>query len=354
MRQRFIVCAAAAALAVAGADIARAGAPEAITLEGMPPPSPATSERLAEWLAGRGAGFRDFLPDGSLLVSTRFGDVEQVHRVAAPGAAREQLTFYAEPIGSVSAPHSADAAGFVFTKDRGGNENAQIYFYRLADRSIRLLTDGRSLHGSVAWSHDGRRIAFHGTARDGASYDVYVAEVAAPAGAPPRMLVAAQAGRMWEPLAWSGDDRRLLLRQYVSANEAYLYVADASSGALTEVPTWPGAAQEIARAAGRERRARRRRARAGHATRLRHAAAPAAAASARGSRSALRASTSMAAACGWSAMPAASSSSCATSTSRAAPRAASASSCPGTSRTSTSAPTAATSRMRPMSTARAG
>ena len=38
----------------------------------------------------------------------------------------------------------------MFLKDQGGNENAQIYYYRNADRSVRLLTDGKSLHGGRA------------------------------------------------------------------------------------------------------------------------------------------------------------------------------------------------------------
>lgn len=31
--------------------------------------------------------------DRSLLIATRFGNTNQVHRVARPGAAREQLSF---------------------------------------------------------------------------------------------------------------------------------------------------------------------------------------------------------------------------------------------------------------------
>jgi dipeptidyl aminopeptidase/acylaminoacyl peptidase len=237
MRHRFIVRTTATLLATL-CSIAGAAAPESIVLDGAPQPDPALMATLSQWLAGRGASFQGFLPDGGMLVSTRFGEVAQVHRVAAPGADREQLTFGEEPIAGAVAPQAPDAKGFVFLQDRGGNENAQIHYYRYSDRSLRMLTDGRSLHGSVAWSHDGRRIAFHGNGRDGVSYDVYVADVAAAAGTPPRLLVSGT-DRMWSPVAWSPDDRRLLLRQFVSANESYLYVADVASGALTQVPTAP-------------------------------------------------------------------------------------------------------------------
>jgi dipeptidyl aminopeptidase/acylaminoacyl peptidase len=205
-----------------------------LVLDGVPAHDPAVAAKLDDWLAGRGASFRDFLPDGGVLVSTRFGEVEQLHRVAMPLGAREQLTFYPEPVGTALAPQSADAAGFAFLKDRGGDENAQVHWYRFADRSVRLLTDGRSLHGGLAWSRDGKRLAFHGNGRDGVSYDIYAVDVAA--GTPPRLLVAGQ-NRQLQALDWSPGGRRLLVRHFVSANESYLYVADADSGALTRLPT---------------------------------------------------------------------------------------------------------------------
>ena len=153
-----------------------------LVLDGVPPHDPAIAAKLDDWLAGRAASFRDFLPDGGVLVSTRFGEVEQLHRVAMPLGAREQVTFYPEPVGTAVAPQTPDAAGFAFLKDRGGDENAQVHWYRFADRSVRMLTDGRSLHGGLAWSRDGERLAFHGNGRDGVSYDIYVADV----GAAPR------------------------------------------------------------------------------------------------------------------------------------------------------------------------
>lgn len=207
-----------------------------LVLDGVPPHSPTAAEGIDRWMAGRSATFRDFLPDGSLLVGTRFGDTEQLHRVAAPLAAREQLTFAQEPAGAASVPRAAAAPDFVFLSDRGGNENAQLQLFGLADRSVRLLTDGRSRHGSPVWSRDGRRIAFHGNARDPASQDIYVVDVAGQGA--PRLVVSAQ-GRTWSPLDWSPDDQKLLLLDFVSITEARLFIADVATGALTPVPVVP-------------------------------------------------------------------------------------------------------------------
>src|SRR5471032_2083973 len=189
-----------------------------LILEGIPAADPALAERLERYLHARQASFLDWLPDGGMLIATRFGDVEQIHRLAAPLGMREQLTFYTEPVTAARAPEAAGAEGFAFLKDRGGDENAQVYYYRLADHSVRLITDGKSLHGSVVWAHDGKRIAFYGNERDGVSFDVYAADVAA--GAAPRLVVGGH-DATWYPLDWSIDDQKLLLWKYFSFSESY-------------------------------------------------------------------------------------------------------------------------------------
>ena len=197
-----------------------------LVLEGVPPRDPAMTERVGRYLNGRNARFLDWQPDGALLVATRFGDVDQVHRVATPLGDREQLTFYPEPI-TVAA---ANSNGFVFLKDKGGDENSQIYYYRNADRSTRLLTDGKSLNGSPVWAHDGKRLAFHSNARDGISYDIYVVDV--DSNTPPRLAIGGKQDT-WYPLDWSPDDTKLLLWRYISINESYLFVADVNTGTVT-------------------------------------------------------------------------------------------------------------------------
>ncbi|HEV7713949.1 MAG TPA: alpha/beta fold hydrolase [Steroidobacteraceae bacterium] len=218
-----------------------------LVLEGVPARDPALSERLGRYLNARQAKFLDWLPDGGMLIATRFGDVDQVHRVAAPLGLREQLTFYPDPIGVARAP-ATNPDGFVFLKDRGGDENSQIYYYRASDRSTRLLTDGKSLNGSPVWSHDGKRLAFNSNARDGVSYDIYVAEVASSSA--PRLAIGGQQ-ETWYPLDWSPDDSKLLLWRYVSVNESYLFVADVISGTIT--PLEGDAAEKANSGRGRQK-----------------------------------------------------------------------------------------------------
>ncbi|MEY3713582.1 MAG: hypothetical protein RL321_1202 [Pseudomonadota bacterium] len=204
-----------------------------LVLDGVPTHSPRVVATLDKWLAGRSASFRDFLPDGSMLVSTRFGDAEQIHRVERPLATREQITFEAEPISLALANPTAAPAQFLYARDRGGDENAQLYLHELQTRTTRLLTDGKSRHGGALWSRDGRYLAFQSNARNGINQDVYVLEVAT--AAPPRLVVSSQ-GQTWQPLDWSPDGTRLLLLDYRSVTDADLYVADIAKGSTTRLP----------------------------------------------------------------------------------------------------------------------
>ena len=225
--------------AAAGADLASPGLPHVergnLVFEGIPKPDPEIAARLEHYQQSRSAVFLDWMADGSMLIATRFGDVEQVHRLAAPLGMREQLTYSADPITIARAPQTGPAARFVFLKDEDGDENSQLYYYA-GPGTIRQLTQGKFIHGNPLWSNDGKHVAFYGDDRDGASYDVYVADIDPTAATlpAPRLVVGGQQDT-WYPLDWSLDDRKLLLWKYLSVNESYLYIADLYTGTLTPV-----------------------------------------------------------------------------------------------------------------------
>jgi len=203
-----------------------------LVLDNIPAVDTPLTARLEDYMNSRGASFVDWLPGGGLLISTRFGDTEQIHRVMMPMGDREQLTFAREPVSVARAPQSSVAPGFVFLRDQGGNENSQVHYFDLNSRAIRMLTGGSGVHGGLVWSHDGRRVAFHGTARDGVSFDLYIAEPAS--NSPPRLIYNGFQ-KSWSVQDWSPDDSKLLIRNYVSANESHLFVMDIATAALTPI-----------------------------------------------------------------------------------------------------------------------
>ncbi|MFZ9994268.1 MAG: S9 family peptidase [Steroidobacteraceae bacterium] len=190
----------------------------------IPPVPVRIQQQLAPWLEVRSASFQDFLPGGGILISTRFGNVSQLHRVAAPLAAREQLTFGTEPVAAAR----TSASGIIFSRDAGGNEQAQLWQTPRQGGAEQLLTDCRSRHGSAQISFDGKQIAFFSNARNGRDQDIYVRDID---GGTARLLVAGQ-GQTWQPLDWSRDGRQLLLRNFISVTESELHIVDVTRGQL--------------------------------------------------------------------------------------------------------------------------
>ena len=68
------------------------------------------SSTLPRHLQSRSAQFVDWLSDGSMLIATRFGDTQQIHRVSMPLGAREQVSFAADGVVAAQArPYASDA-----------------------------------------------------------------------------------------------------------------------------------------------------------------------------------------------------------------------------------------------------
>ncbi|MDZ4271314.1 MAG: S9 family peptidase, partial [Erythrobacter sp.] len=138
--------------------------PAAMTAEDMPPIPLALAERARPYLEARGAGFAGWDPNArAVLISTRFANVSQLHRVEMPLGARTQISFEAEPVSGGYAPGKGDI--ILVTKDRGGDEYFQLH--TLKDGRLTLLTDGKSRNGLNAWSKDGELIGYSSTARNG-------------------------------------------------------------------------------------------------------------------------------------------------------------------------------------------
>ena len=198
-----------------------------LIFDGIPPLDTGLAAQVRRYEQWRQATFLDWLPDGSMLVATRFGAESQVHRIAAPLGMREQLTFGDGPVIEARAPQSG--AGFVFLRQTDGYP--QLFDYPGVGQA-RQITQGNYLHGSPVWSHDGKRVAFYGTDRTGLNDDIYVVNVAA--GTRPQLVVAGSAGS-WRPLDWWQDDSKLLLLNTTSAQKSALFVAEVATGALTPV-----------------------------------------------------------------------------------------------------------------------
>lgn len=203
--------------------------PAALTAEDMPRVPLALAERARPYLEARAAGFAGWDPNTrAVLISTRFANVSQLHRVATPMGARTQISFEAEPVRGSYAPVKGDI--ILAMKDRGGDEYFQLY--TLKDGRLTLLTDGQSRNSMNTWSHDGQLIGFTSTRRNGIDSDVYVMDPRDPASA--RMVHESKGGG-WALVAFSPDKRTAYLADYRSVQDTDLYSLDLASGAMTPI-----------------------------------------------------------------------------------------------------------------------
>ena len=237
MRRALPICLALSILAAVAASAAEPAAPVApavlpmpasLVAEAIPPVPLSVVEEVGRYTESRSAGFSDWHPvEREVLVSTRFGNTNQIHRVRQPGGARTQLTFFPEPVGGAIYEPRAGSY-FLFTKDRGGDEFRQIFRQDVSDGRVTLLTDGgRSQNGGIEWSRGGDRIAYGSTRRNGADRDIWVMDPTDPKS--DRMVAEVQGGG-WGPLDWSPDDRQLLIGEFLSVNESRLHLLDLASG----------------------------------------------------------------------------------------------------------------------------
>ncbi|HRE42563.1 MAG TPA: S9 family peptidase [Terricaulis sp.] len=201
----------------------------ALQVEHVPEASAEVSDRLRQYVNTRAASFQGWLPGGAVLISTRFGDVNQLHRVDAPLGARTQLTFFEERIaGAIVRP---DASGdILFSRDVGGDENFAGFILDQRTGRITQVTEPGTRNQGFLWSHDGAEYAWSYVPAAEPNYDIFVAAAAAPR----RQMIHDGEGAIY-PLDYARDGRRMLVGRYISAAESELFILDRRDGAMTQL-----------------------------------------------------------------------------------------------------------------------
>lgn len=205
-------------------------APESLVVDGIPRLPVSLAEAAGRYGENRSAFPADWHPvRKEMLIGTRFGNTFQAHLVKMPGGARQQLTFFTEPVyGGSFHPNGADY--MVFSKDVGGGEWYQLFRYDFASGDNTLLTDGKSRNALGPWSTEGDQIAYTSTRRTRQDTDLWVMN---PADPKTDHLLAQVSGGGWEPQDWSPDDKKILLLEGISVNESYLWLVDTATGEKT-------------------------------------------------------------------------------------------------------------------------
>ena len=220
------ICA-AAALAQTGATTATRQVGTA-TLQNVPETPADVAAAVQRYQNYRAASFQDWLPDGSILIATRFGSTQQIHRVTTPGGARTQITFQGEPVAGAIAIPGTDR--FVFGRDTGGDEWFQLYAAGLTGDPVQLSEPGtRNL--SAVFSPDGKLLAWSRATKGSAEYALYVAD---PADARSAKSVYRETGSI-SPDDISADHAQVLFTRSISNRESQLFLLDLASGKATQI-----------------------------------------------------------------------------------------------------------------------
>lgn len=206
--------------------------PSAIATEQVPMVPAAIHERLRQYSHIRSAGFQGWSPDGhGILIATRFGNATQLHFVGTPGARREQLTFFDEPVQGGFLPKADDGA-ILLSMSSGGDENYQVHWLDRQAFTSHLLTDGKSRNSVGAIRRDGRKIIIASNRRNERDTDLYLADPRQPGSLE---LIFPTDREFWSAADWSPDGRTLLLQRYVSINESYFALFDLEKRERTDL-----------------------------------------------------------------------------------------------------------------------
>jgi dipeptidyl aminopeptidase/acylaminoacyl peptidase len=213
-----------------------------IVLENVPPIPTSVAEATARYGDSRSAQFLSWNPGKrEMLITTRFADADQIHLVRNPGGAREQVTFFSDPV-SNALFEPTNNQSFVFSKDIGGGEWYQLYRFDIATGDIALLTDGKSRNTGTIFEHHGSRLAYMSTRRNNQDTDLYLIDVHQPST--DHMLTQLTGGG-WRPTDFSRSGASLLVVEQISVNQSNLYLVDISTGAKKQITPAQAGGQQV-------------------------------------------------------------------------------------------------------------
>ncbi|SOB80332.1 Dipeptidyl aminopeptidase/acylaminoacyl peptidase [Sphingomonas guangdongensis] len=219
---------AAILLAAVGAPAAaQVAKPAAITADGVPALPVSLADALRPYAETRSAAPVAWNPvDKSLVITTRFANVAQLHQVARPMMDRRQITFEADRTSQAYYSPSGDV--MLVQKDVGGGEFYQLY--AMKDGRLTLLTDGKSRNGFGAFSRDGKLVGYSSTKRTGTDNDLYVMDPRDPTTA---RMVAQVSGGGWSFVDFLPGDSRAVVLNRASVQKSDLYDLDLATGTMT-------------------------------------------------------------------------------------------------------------------------
>jgi dipeptidyl aminopeptidase/acylaminoacyl peptidase len=149
-----------------------------------------------------------------------------------PMGSRQQLTFFDEAVKDANF-NPLNGSYFIFSKDNGGDEFAQLYRFDFSDKKTTLLTEGgRTQNGNAVWNESGNKILYTATTPGNGNRNVYLLN---PMHPEERKEVVRNEGGGWSIADWSKDEQQIILNQSFSINETCIWRFDMSNGSKIKI-----------------------------------------------------------------------------------------------------------------------
>jgi dipeptidyl aminopeptidase/acylaminoacyl peptidase len=202
--------------------------PDNLVSENIPGIPASIVKEVKPYTESRGASLSAWHPKKrEMIIATRFANSNQLHYLKTPEGARQQITFFDEPVSSCTF-EPENGSYIILSKDNGGDEFAQLYRYDYQEKKTQLLSDGkRSQNGGMRWNRKGDQMVYTSTKRNGKDRDFYLMDPANPSS---EKLISENNGGGWGMVDWAMDDKSLLIQEGISVNESRLYRLDIATG----------------------------------------------------------------------------------------------------------------------------
>jgi dipeptidyl aminopeptidase/acylaminoacyl peptidase len=209
--------------------------PPNVKVEGMPPVPQSILDGVARYGQSRQAQLVAWNPTKrQMIITTSFNSnptTPQIHLVDGPGRDRRQLTWMDRGVSAtVNASFApTDPDSFVFQYDSTA-ELRSLYRFDLTTGETSLVAEARSRYAPV-WSRQGNWLAYDSAERNGKDRDLYVIQ---PSDPRTKRRLAEFAGA-WIAQEWSADGTTLLVTEFLSNSETYLWRLDVKTGQKTAI-----------------------------------------------------------------------------------------------------------------------
>jgi dipeptidyl aminopeptidase/acylaminoacyl peptidase len=197
--------------------------------EGIPPVPASLAAETRIYRTVPGSSLMGWDPEKpQMVVSGWVADTRGASRVENPGQA--PVFFLKLPDWYKEISYDPRGRFFIYSKPADDNFEYQLYRYDINSKTVTLLTDGKSKNRYPIFSNSGNLLAFSSNRRDQKDTEIYAMDPLEPKNS---RMIAKLEGENWAVFDWSPDDCRVILSDWRSPDESYLWVLDIETGRKT-------------------------------------------------------------------------------------------------------------------------